>query len=365
MGAKRSASERQGGASGPDHGHDQGGRSDDLRGHRHDPVRVAVLLCGYGEVEDNADLAEYNAKSLRLLVSKSVRLPERAVPFLSRRLARKAREEYERANRFVSPHNAIFERQRAALQVSLREMYGDRVEVFTALNFCEGYLPEQVLPGIREAGFDRLVIYPFLVVDSVYTGGLSLEQVNKALGSDGAWVRELRYLPSFHDREGYHERLASHVRDGVASLRSRYASSQIGVVLLNHGCPYRAKGFETGIRDSRILYHAVKERLWHEFPSISVGWMNHPTPGRWTQPDMLQAARNLVTTGARAIAFVPIGFVTDNHETMLDVGYTIDRLARLHPHVEVIHLPSLNDDPALMSLAADWIAPLIDDAARR
>lgn len=325
--------------------------------------RVAVLLCGYGEVESNEDLAEYNAKSLRLLVSKSVPIPDIAVPFLSRRLARKAREEYERANLFVSPHNAIFERQRTGIAAALRERYGDRVEVFSAHNFCDGYMPEDVLPVIRAAGSDRVVVYPLLVVDSVYTGGLSLEQVNKALGSDGAWVREIRCLPSFHDRPAYHERLARHVRDGVAPLRDRYATSQIGVVLLNHGCPYKAKGFETGIRDSRILYHAVKERLWHEFPNISVGWMNHPTPGRWTQPDMLQAARNLVTTGARAIVYVPIGFVTDNHETILDVGYTADRLAKVHPNVEILRLPSLNDDQALMALAADWIAPLIDDAA--
>jgi len=325
--------------------------------------RVAVLLCGYGEVESNDDLAEYNAKSLRLLVSKSVPIPDVAVPFLSRRLARKAREEYERANRFVSPHNAIFERQRAGIAAALRERYGDRVEVFSALNFCVGFMPEDVLPVIRAAGYERIVVYPLLVVDSIYTGGLSLEQVNKALGSDGAWVHEIRYLASFHDRPAYHERLARHVRDGVAPLRDRYATSQIGVVLLNHGCPYKAKGFETGIRDSRILYHAVKERLWHEFPNISVGWMNHPTPGRWTQPDMLQAAKNLVTTGARAIVFVPIGFVTDNHETILDVGYTADRLAKLHPDVEILRLPSLNDDPDLMALAADWIAPLIDDAA--
>ncbi|HYO42705.1 MAG TPA: ferrochelatase [Candidatus Limnocylindrales bacterium] len=327
--------------------------------------RVAVLLCGYGEVEHNEDLAEYNALSLRLLVSKSVRLPDRAVPFLSRRLAKKARAEYERANRFVSPHNAIFQRQRDGIAAALEERYGDRVEVFTALNFCDGFLPEQVLPGIRAAGYDRLVIYPLLVVDSVYTGGLSLEQVNVALGDDGGWVRELRYLPSFHDRPEYQDRLARHIRDGVLPLRSRYASSQIGVVLLNHGCPYKAKGFETGMRDSRTLYHGVKERLWHEFPNISVGWMNHPTPGRWTQPDMLQAARNLVTLGARAIAFAPIGFVTDNHETILDVGYTVARLRHEHPSVEILQLPSLNDDPELMVLAADWIAPLIDDAAER
>ena len=334
-----------------------------IDGRDHDGARVAVLLCGYGEVENNDDLVEYNAKSLRLLVSKSVKIPDMTVPFLSRRIAKKARAEYERANQFVSPHNAIFERQRAGIAEALRERYGDRVEVFMAFNFCDGYLPEDVLPKIRAAGFDRLVIYPFLVVDSVYTGGLSLEQVNRALGDDGAWLRQVRYLPSFFERPEYHARLAEHIRDGVVPLRERWATSQIGIVLLNHGCPYKAKGFETGIRESRALYHAVKEQLWHEFPNVSVGWMNHPTPGRWTQPDMLQAAKNLVTTGARAIVYVPIGFVTDNHETILDVGYTTEKLRKAHPDVEILRLPSLNDDPALLRMGADWIAPLVDAAA--
>ena len=74
--------------------------------------RVAVMLCGYGEVEDNDELTEYNRKSIDLLVSKSIRFPARLVPFISRQLARRARAEYESANDFISPHNAIFERQR-------------------------------------------------------------------------------------------------------------------------------------------------------------------------------------------------------------------------------------------------------------
>jgi ferrochelatase len=326
-------------------------------------ARVAVLVCGYGEVEDNDELLEYNRRSIDLLVSKSLKIPARAVPFLSRRLAKRARAEYERANHFVSPHNSIFHRQRAGIGEALQERYGDRVETFTAFNFCDGYLPEEVLPVIRAAGYDRLVIYPLLVVDSVYTGGLSLEQVNKAIGSDGDWLRAVRYLPSFYERPEYHQRLARHVRDGVQPLRERYASSQIGVVLLNHGCPYKANGFETGIRESRALYHYVRELLVHEFPSISVGWMNHPTPGRWTQPDMLQAARNLITTGARAVVFVPIGFVTDNHETILDVGYTMHELQAEYPAIELSRMPSLNDDAELLRMAASWVEPLVQSAA--
>ena len=55
---------------------------------------------------------------------------------------------------------------------------------------------------------------------------------------------------------------------------------------------------------------------------------------------MLQAARNLITTGARAIVYVPIGFVTDNHETILDVGYTTEELQQGAPGVEVLGCPA-------------------------
>ena len=319
--------------------------------------RVAVLLCGYGEVEHNEELTEYNAAGLRLLVSKSIRIPEAVVPFLSRRLARKAQREYEVADDYHSPHNAIFERQRAGIETALRARYGDRVGVFKAFNFIAAETPAEVLAKIRAEGYDRLLVYPLLVVDSVYTGGLALEQVNDALGDDARWVKSLRYLPSFFERPDYHARMAQHIRDLTGPLQERMPTSQIGIVLLNHGCPYKAKGFETGIRESRLLFQAVRERLITEFPTLTLGWMNHPTPGRWTQPTMLQAAKNLVTLGARVIVFAPIGFVTDNHETMLDVGYVAKKLGS----TETMILPSLNDDAAFLEMAAQWVTPLIDE----
>ena len=42
--------------------------------------RVAVLLTGYGEVEDYDEFTEYNERSFRLLVSKSIKFPDFAVP---------------------------------------------------------------------------------------------------------------------------------------------------------------------------------------------------------------------------------------------------------------------------------------------
>ena len=87
--------------------------------------------------------------------------------------------------------------------------------------------------------------------------------------------------------------------------------SQVGIVLCLHGCPLETKGMETGVRESTALYYAMQERLIGRFPLISPGWMNHPVPGKWTTPDVDQAAKNLIGLGAQALVFAPIGFVTE------------------------------------------------------
>jgi ferrochelatase len=319
---------------------------------------VAVLIAGYGEIEDYADLDGYNERSVRLLVSKSVKFPEPVIPRLTRLLSWRTEREWRKAGDFTSPHNEIFEAQRAGIERHLRQRFGDRVGVFKSYNFSEPFLPEQVLEEIRSEGFRRLVIYPLLVVDSIYTGGLTLEQVNTALGNEGGWVEAIRYLPSFFERPEYHDRIARHIEQGLDRLEGSYAPSQIGLVLLNHGCPLNAKGYESGVRESEALFHSIRERLVSKYPLISVGWMNHPTPGKWTSPNIDLAAENLLTMGARALVFAPVGFVTDNHETLLDVGYLIDDL---QGRAELLQLDCLNEDPEFLEMAAAWIAPLVEE----
>jgi len=320
--------------------------------------KVAVLLCGYGEVDEYDEFADYNERSFKLLVSKSIKFPDFSIPWLSRRLERSQKKEWHAANHYHSPHNAIFERQREGIEQALQERYGSDVAVFKAFNFVPPFLPDQVLKEIRAQGFEKIVVYPWLVVDSVFTSGLALEQINEALAPDPSWVKGMRYLPSFWEREDFQQRLGDHIEAGIAPLLDKYAPTQIGVMLCLHGCPLESKGYETGVRESEALYYAMQERLITQYPLMTPGWMNHPVPGKWTTPDVDQAAKNLITLGAKAIVFAPIGFVTENHETQLDIGYTI---SKVEDEVETVHLATLNEDPELLKLGAHWISPLIDE----
>ena len=329
--------------------------------------RVAVLLMGYGEVESYDDFANYNEQALNLLTAKFAPVPLWIYPPLAKILAIFDLHEWSHQHgQFVSPHNAIFEQQRAGIEKNLQEKWGDKVKVFKAFNFCAPFLPEQVIPQIQAEGFDKILIYPLLVVDSVFTSGIAVEQVNKALAQtfDGKehWVKGQRYIPSFYDEPAYIQLMADLVEEEIKNdLAVAHLPSQIGIVLMNHGCPHKAKGFTSGIVESQALYDRVRERLMYRYPLISVGWLNHDTPLiEWTQPDATLAAKNLIDLGATAIVFMPIGFATENHETLLDVDHIIESLQKQRQGVTYRKLPCVNDHPEFLKMAAEWANPQIE-----
>ncbi|MEO0805230.1 MAG: ferrochelatase [Cyanobacteria bacterium J06643_4] len=323
--------------------------------------RVAVLLMGYGEVESYEDFANYNEQALNLLTAKFAPVPTWVYPPLAKLLAMFDLHEWSHQHgNFVSPHNAIFEKQREGIETCLQNRWGDRVKVFKAFNFCAPHLPEQVLETIKAEGFSKLLIYPLLVVDSIFTSGIAVEQVNDALtklgGAGEHWLKGTRYIPSFYNKERYIDLLARLVEEKIeAQLSVAHLPSQTGIILLNHGCPHKAKGFTSGIDESQKLYESVRERLISKYPLISIGWMNHDTPLiDWTQPNMAVAGQNIIDLGATALVMMPIGFATENHETLLDVDHIIHQLRRKNPQVTYVQMDCVNEHPEFMQMVADW-----------
>lgn len=331
--------------------------------------RVAVLLMGYGEVESYEDFANYNEQALNLLTAKFAPVPTWIYPPLAKILAIFDFHEWgHQHDNFISPHNKIFEQQRAGIEKSLQEKWGERVQVFKAFNFCAPFLPSQVLTEIKAQGFDKLLIYPLLVVDSIFTSGIAVEQVNKGLANltdadpSEHWLKGVRYIPSFYNQPEYIDLSARLVEEKIAQeLAVAHQPSQTGIVLMNHGCPHEAKGFVSGITESQELYELVREKLMYKYPLISVGWLNHQTPLiKWTQPHAELAAQNLIDLGANAIVFMPIGFVTENHETLLDVHHIIHNLQRRNPGVTYVQMPCVNEHPDFVKMSADWANPQIE-----
>ena len=329
-----------------------------------EPTRVAVLLAGYGEVESYRDLSSYNQAATKYIASQFVSIPEWLYPAAGWLLGLQDRYNFGfKHHHFMSPENEMFEKQRIGIEQQLQERWGSEVEVFKGFYFCKPFVQEVVAEVIKQ-GFQKLLIFPLLVVDSAFTGKIAVEQVNEVIAANtkNPPFTVIRYIPAFATEPTYIDLLVRQIKESLNKISTSGCSkSQIGIILTVHGGPEKANGLLTGVIDGQALLDRVQAQLQHQYPLISIGWINHDMPFiKWSQPNLEQAAKSLIGSGAQTIIFKPLGWVTENYETILDVEDAIASLQRQYPAVTYTRLECVNDDPNFFSIAAAWANPQIE-----
>jgi len=330
---------------------------------------VAVLLAGSGEVQSYRDLSRYNQAATKYIAAQFVSIPEWLYPLAGWLLALQDLYNFGvKHDHFMSPENEIFEKQRLGIEALLQDQWGKRVQVFKGFYFCKPFV-QDVVADIIQQGFQNLLIYPLLVVDSAFTSKIAIEQVNEVITAT-ATQRELnqspfqkiRYIPAFATEPTYIDLLVSQMKEALNQPSvKQFFESQIGIVLTVHGGPEKAQGLLTGVIDGQALYDRVQAQFQQQYPLISIGWINHDMPFiQWSQPDLKQAAKSLIKAGAQTILFKPLGWATENFETILDVEDAIKSLQRQYPTVTYTRLDCVNDDPDFLKIAAEWANPEIE-----
>jgi protoporphyrin/coproporphyrin ferrochelatase len=335
----------------------------------HNDNRVAVLLAGYGEVESYRDLSSYNRAATKYIAAQFVSIPEWLYPAAGWLLALQDRYNFGvKHHHFMSPENEMFEKQRLGIEEQLKNRWGTQVQVFKGFYFCKPFVQE-VAADIIQEGFQNLLVYPLLVVDSAFTGKIAVEQVNEVIAATAfdsephhSTLKAIRYIPAFATEPAYIDLLVRQIKAALKQPSvSRFFESQIGIILTVHGGPEKAQGLLTGVIDGQALYDRVQAQLQHQYPLMSIGWINHDMPFiKWSQPNLEQAAKTLIESGAQTILFKPLGWVTENYETILDVDDAIASLQRQHPTVTYTRLDCVNDDPEFLKIAAEWANPHIE-----
>mgnify|MGYP000096536940 CR=1 FL=1 len=332
--------------------------------HSAEPTRVAVLLAGYGEVESYRDLSSYNQAATKYIASQFVSIPEWLYPAAGWLLGLQDWYDFGfKHHHFMSPENEMFEKQRIGIEQQLQDRWGTQVQVFKGFYFCEPFV-QKVVADIIDRGFENLLIFPLLVVDSAFTGKIAVEQVNEviAANAENSPFTAIRYIPAFATEPAYIDLLVCQIKESLNQLStSGCFESQIGIILTVHGGPEKANGLLTGVIDGQALFERVQAQLQHQYPLISIGWINHDMPFiKWSQPNLEQAAKSLIGSGAQSIVFKPLGWVTENYETILDVDDAIESLQRQYPTITYTRLECVNDDPDFLSIAAAWANPQIE-----
>jgi protoheme ferro-lyase len=314
------------------------------------PVRHVVLLT-YGE-PPTPRLLDHLTYSWRILLGLTrtvAPIPGWLLPVIA--VSRAAgRHRLWRRERYGSPLEAVTRAQAAHLAAALAAFAPPAVwRVHVAYEFRDPLLADVLT---RLPADEPVDVLPMYVADSAFTHGLSrltvAEWLRRAAPRRPAPVRVLGAL----DAETLGELEARHVAAQLAG-RQIETGPEWALVLAAHGTLLDPPvGIETGRGGTEAVCAALARRLAPRFGRVVNGWLNHARGGRWTEPTVAEALRQVAEAGFRKVVYFPFGFSADNAESQLEGRVWL----RAQPGLQAVHLPCLNDAPALAATLARALA---------
>ena len=313
-----------------------------MSGRRH------VVLVTYGEPPSASfvDQLTYSWRILLGLTRKVDAIPKPLLPVIA--LARaKGRRQLWREHGYGSPLEPITERQASRLteRLALTEPSA-RWKVHVAYEYRHPLVRETV-HGLPPD--EPVWVVPLYAADSAFTHALTREASDGRTGPT--------YVLGALAPQVLGEVSAAHVLSQTAN-EPGWQGDDAALVLAAHGTVLDPpKPIDTGREATEALCAAITVRLARRFGLVINGWLNHTRGGRWTEPPVDEALRHVVDAGFRQIVYFPYGFLGDNAESQLEGRVALDvlRSSDKGRGVQALHLPCLNDAPALLDLIARQI----------
>ena len=249
-----------------------------------------------------------------------------------------------------SPLNNNTQRQAQALERELRRTCDAKVgvKVIVAMRYWHPLTEEAVAELAREHA-SQIVLLPLYPQYSKTTTGSALNEWNRHFKRNGVPVHS---IDDFHDYPPY---IAAQVERINEALPQFPAGEPVELVFSAHGTP--ANLVEKG--DPYSPQVKVSTRLVMEMG----GW-KHPHrvcyqskvgPGRWLQPSLHTAIRELAAQKARNVLVVPVAFVSDHIETLEEIGHDAREEALSQGIERFAMTEGLNDSPAFIHALAQLV----------
>jgi len=185
----------------------------------------------------------------------------------------------------------------------------------------------------------------------------------------------------FFDHPGFVEPFVQGVQDAVSGfLADGFAPGEIRVLFSTHSIPTTdaqasgARDVDYGPGGAYAAQHEavaayVMSRVAAEIPrAAEVGWAlvyqsrSGPPTQPWLEPDVNDALGELPAAGTRAVAIVPLGFMSDHMEVLWDLDTEALETAR-ELGLVAVRTPTPGVDPVFLAGLVDLVAERLRGAA--
>lgn len=249
-----------------------------------------------------------------------------------------------------SPLLTITRGQCEALTATLKDAYGDTVEVDFAMRYGNPST-KSVIQNLKDKGCDRILFFPLYPQYSAPTTATANDQAFRKL-MEMKWQPSFRTVPAYYNHPLYIKSLASSVRETYADLEVEpdiLVTSYHGVPIryLKEGDPYHCQCQVT----SRLLQ---AELGWSD-DKIQVTFQSQFGPEDWLQPFTVDDVARLAHEGKKNIAIMAPAFSSDCVETLEEINEEIKESFEEAGGETFTYIPCLNERPDHIEMMVDII----------
>jgi ferrochelatase len=256
-------------------------------------------------------------------------------------------ENYERMGG-RSPLLELTQGQADALEAQLGDI---GAKCFIAMRYWHPFAAETV-KAVKAWGPDRVVLMPLYPQFSTTTTGSSLSDWHEQ-AAKGGLVVPTTSLCCFYDDEAYAASIAALVDEAVADAKPQLAEGvRLRLLFSAHGLPESiVKAGDPYQAEVEASVAAVMARLTDTDVEHVVCYQSRATPQKWISPSTIEAIEQAGLDQV-AVLLVPIAFVSDHIETLVELDIENAELAHECKVPGYFRAKVPNSDPAFIAALA-------------
>jgi ferrochelatase len=316
------------------------------------PLRVAVVLFNLGAPDR---LEAVRPFLLNLFTDPAIlRVPFFVRPLLARRIAATRVKPARASYAALGGRSPLLELTRAQAGALARELNEFDVRCFIAMRYWQP-LSEETASAVREWQPDEVVLLPLYPHYSTTTTGSSLTAWRAAAARVGL-VADTVALCCYATDADYVAATARILQRAVEAARVELAPmTQMRVLFSAHGLPekivQRGDPYQWQIEQTVAL---VAANCGDGLPERVICYQSRATPQQWIGPSTEAEIERAAHDGV-AVLVVPIAFVSDHSETLVELDRDYRRLAERLGVPGYYRAPVQNADAAFIAALANLV----------
>ncbi len=290
--------------------------------------------------------------------------------FISRLRAKKTKHYYE-----IMGGKSPQKEQTQAQAKALQEALGEDFKVVVALRYWHP-LTEEALRELFRYPIKRLVLLPLYPQYSRTTTGSSFNEFDRVFrrltgsgrhfslttveGQENPYfypsTLPIHRINCYHNHPTYIRAMVENIKEHLPSWQGYFflfTAHSLPVDIIKEGDPYQRQTEET-----------VRLIMEH-FPGVkhALGYQSKVGPTKWLEPFTDKLLEELINSGVKRIAVIPVSFTCEHSETLYELDHLYGNMAR-ERGVDFVRIPTLKTHPTYIQALKDLVLQTISSCEK-